>query len=412
MKILIVNKFLYPKGGAETYTLKIGEELKKRGNEVQYFGMYDEKNVVGNELNLYTKNMDFHTNKIKRLIYPFKIIYSFEAKRKIKKLIKNFRPDIIHLNNINFQLTPSIIDEAYKMNIPIVQTVHDYQMICPNHFLYNIKNKEICERCIHGSKWNCTKYNCIHNSKIKSLLGSIEAILYTKILRSYDKVQLYICPSKFLESKLLEIDRYKGKTLSLCNFIELNNLKIDDNKEDYILYFGRLAEEKGLLELIEAMKEIKNIKLKVAGTGPLEEKCKGIKNIEFVGFKTGNELKELIAKARFVVYPSIWYENCPLSVLEAESYGTPVVTGNYGGMKELVENGKTGILLEKINSDSIEKAIVNLYNNVEINKKMSLNCLIKSKEFMNINKYVDILLEHYNKIKITNIYNLKSRNKK
>lgn len=141
MKILMVNKFLYPKGGAETYFLKIGRELEKRGNNVQYFGMHDEKNIVGNELELYTQNMDFHTNKLKRIMYPFKIIYSFEAKRKIKKIIKQFNPDIIHLNNINFQLTPSIIDMAHKMKIPIVQTVHDSQMICPNHLLLNNREK-------------------------------------------------------------------------------------------------------------------------------------------------------------------------------------------------------------------------------------------------------------------------------
>ena len=181
MKILIVNKFLYPKGGSETYSLKIGEELEKRGNEVQYFGMYDEKNIVGNNINLYTKKMDFHSKKLIRLLYLFKIIYSFEAKRKIKKIIKDFRPDIIHLNNINFQLTPSIIDVAHKMNIPIVQTVHDYQMMCPNHFLYNWNEKSICERCVEGSKWNCTKYKCIHNSKLKSIIGSIEGILYSRI---------------------------------------------------------------------------------------------------------------------------------------------------------------------------------------------------------------------------------------
>ena len=133
MKILMVNKFLYPKGGAETYYLKLGKELEKKGNEVQYFGMYDEKNIVGNDLNLYTKNMDFHTNNIKKFLYPFKIIYSFEAKRKMKKIIKTFKPDIIHLNNINFQLTPSIIDIAYRMQVPVVQTVHDLQMICPSH---------------------------------------------------------------------------------------------------------------------------------------------------------------------------------------------------------------------------------------------------------------------------------------
>ena len=396
MKILMVNKFLYPKGGAETYFLKIGKELEKRGNNVQYFGMYDEKNIVGNDLKLYTQNMDFHTNKLKRIMYPFKIIYSFEAKRKIKKIIKQFKPDIIHLNNINFQLTPSIIDMAHKMKVPIVQTVHDYQMICPNHFLYNWKEKKICEKCIKGSKWNCTKYNCIHNSKIKSVLGSIEGILYTKILKSYSKVDLYICPSKFLETELLKNETFKGKTFSMCNFIELDKSTTITKKDDYILYFGRLSEEKGLMQLISSMKRLPNIKLKIAGTGPLEKECYGYKNIEYVGFKTGNELKDLISKAKFAVYPSIWYENCPLSILEAESYGTPVITGNYGGMKELVENNETGILLDDINKSSLKDAIETLYydNNKCLN--MAEKCLKKKEKIISLENYVNKITEIYN----------------
>lgn len=398
MKILMVNKFLYPKGGAETYTLKLGQELEKRGNEVQYFGMYDEKNTVGNKLNLYTQNMDFHTNKLKKITYPFKIIYSFDAKRKMKKIISDFKPDIIHLNNINFQLTPSIIDIAYKMKVPIVQTVHDYQMVCPNHFLYNWKEKKICEKCIKGSKWNCTKYNCIHNSKAKSILGSIEGIIYSKILKSYSKVNLYICPSKFLEEELLKNDVFKGKTVSICNFIELNKNSEITKKEDYVLYFGRLAEEKGLIELIEAMKKLPNIKLKIAGTGPLEKIIKSESNIEYVGFKTGDELKELIAKAKFAIYPSVWFENCPLSILEAESYGTPVITANYGGMKELVENNETGILINEINPENLRKIIEELYNDDNKIRYMSKNCIDKRKKMITLQQYTNKLEELYTTI--------------
>ena len=398
MKILMVNKFLYPKGGAETYTLKLGQELEKRGNEVQYFGMYDEKNTVGNKLNLYTQNMDFHTNKLKKITYPFKIIYSFDAKRKMKKIISDFKPDIIHLNNINFQLTPSIIDIAYKMKVPIVQTVHDYQMVCPNHFLYNWKEKKICEKCIKGSKWNCTKYNCIHNSKAKSILGSIEGIIYSKILKSYSKVNLYICPSKFLEEELLKNDVFKGKTVSICNFIELNKNSEITKKEDYVLYFGRLAEEKGLIELIEAMKKLPNIKLKIAGTGPLEKIIKSESNIEYVGFKTGDELKELIAKAKFAIYPSVWFENCPLSILEAESYGTPVITANYGGMKELVENNETGILINEINPENLRKNIEELYNDDNKIRYLSKNCIDKRKKMITLQQYTNKLEELYTTI--------------
>lgn len=397
MKILMVNKYLYYKGGAETYALKIGKYLEKLNNQVQYFGMFSKKNVVGNEMNLYTQEMDFHTTKLQRFLYPFKIIYSFEAKRKLKKIIKKFKPDIIHLNNINFQLTPSIIEIAHKMNVPIVQTVHDYQMICPNHLLY--QNNKICEKCIHGSKWNCTKFNCIHGSKIKSILGSIESIFYNKILKTYKKVSLYICPSKFLESKLIESnDIYKGKTVTIQNFIELKNNSICYDKEDYVLFFGRLSEEKGLDIFLKVCKELPNVNFKIAGTGPLEEKCKNINNVEFVGFKTGKDLEKLIAKAKFSVYPSVWYENCPLSILESESLGTPVITANYGGMKELVEDDKTGLLVDKIDVDSLKRSIELLYKNDEKLNIMKENCIAKRSKMVSIEQYCSQLMEIYKKV--------------
>ncbi|MBQ5590574.1 MAG: glycosyltransferase, partial [Clostridia bacterium] len=195
MKILMVNKFLYPRGGCETYMLKLSEELKAKGHEIEFFGMYDENNTVGNSENLYTTNMDFHSTGIARFFYPFKIIYSFEAYKKIGKVLDSFKPDIVHMNNINFQLTPSIIYAIKKRNIPLVQTVHDYQMICPNHLLYSLKERKPCERCISGSKFNCLKYSCIHSSKAKSLIGAIEAKVYS-LLKTYKKVDLFVCPSK------------------------------------------------------------------------------------------------------------------------------------------------------------------------------------------------------------------------
>ena len=181
--------------------------------------MYDEKNIVGNKLDIYTSNLDFHSTDIRRFFYPFKIVYSWEAYRKFNQLLDFFHPDIIHLNNINFQITPSIIDAAWKRGIPILQTVHDSQMICPGHLLYNRKKGEVCEKCVYGSKWNCVKAKCIHGSFFKSLIGTIEGIFYDK-KNTYDKVKLYICPSRFIESILLTRKRYAGKTKILFNFIE------------------------------------------------------------------------------------------------------------------------------------------------------------------------------------------------
>ena len=139
MKVLIVNKFLHPNGGSETYIFRIGEMLVRMGHEVEYFGMEHEKRCVGNRKDSYTSNMDFHEGKLGKLLYPFKIIYSMEARKKIRVVLEDMKPDVVHINNFNFQLTPSILYEirAYekkvKRKIKIVYTAHDSQLVCPNH---------------------------------------------------------------------------------------------------------------------------------------------------------------------------------------------------------------------------------------------------------------------------------------
>ena len=184
MKILMVNKFLYQNGGSETYIFKLGEELQRKGHEVQYFGMEHENRIVGNRLECYTSNMDFHTGRLKKLLYPFRIIYSVEAKRKMGAVLRDMKPDVVHLNNINFQLTPSVIYavRAYEKKtgrrVRIVYTAHDYQWVCPNHMMRIPATGQICFACRDGQFRICSKNLCIHNSRVKSLLGTLEARFY------------------------------------------------------------------------------------------------------------------------------------------------------------------------------------------------------------------------------------------
>ncbi len=399
MKILMVNKFLYPRGGCETYMLNLAEELKAKGHEVEYFGMYDPKNTVGNSMGLYTTNMDFHSTGFQRFFYPFKIIYSHEAYKKISKVLDDFKPDIVHMNNINFQLTPSIIYAIKKRNIPLVQTVHDYQMICPNHLLYSFNETKPCERCINGSKFNCFKYNCIHGSKAKSLIGSIEAKLYSW-LKTYKKVDLYVCPSRFLESKLLSVsDIYSGKTFAIHNFIEKKPLpeKIDGEKP-YVAFASRLSKEKGVTLLAEAAKLLPQYRFVVAGNGPDDECLKNIPNVELKGFVTGNELISLIANAKLMILPSVWYENCPLNILETHSFGVPVITMNSGGMAELVDDGQTGILINQPTAKEIAKAIEKCFEDEEFYNFLKKNCEKMPDQIIEVGEYCDILLGKYQKI--------------
>ena len=399
MRILMVNKFLYPRGGCETYMLNLAEELKAKGHEVEYFGMYDEKNTVGNSAGLYTTNMDFHSRGLARFFYPFKIIYSMEAYRKILKVLDDFKPDIVHMNNINFQLTPSIIYAIKKRNIPLVQTVHDYQMICPNHLLYSFDEVKPCERCIKGSSFNCFKHNCIHSSKAKSLIGAIEAKLYA-FLKTYKKVDLYICPSKFLENKLLSAsDIYSGRTFAIHNFIEKKPMpEVTGREKPYVAFASRLSKEKGVKLLADAAKLLPDYSFVVAGNGPDDEELKNIQNITMKGFLTGDELTSLIANAGVMILPSVWYENCPLNILETHSFGVPVITMNSGGMAELVEDGKTGLLVNEPTSEAIAEAIKKCFEDEEFYSSLKQNCMNRKERIIEVGEYCDVLLAKYQEI--------------
>lgn len=398
MKILMINKFLYPNGGSETYIFKLGKALEAHGHEVQYFGMEHDGRCVGNRVNAYTSDMDFHGgSKLAKLTYPIKTIYSSEARKKIRAVLDDFKPDVCHLNNFNYQLTPSIILEMKKWSkqkghaCRIVYTAHDYQLICPNHQLKNPITHDNCEKCLGGYYGNCVKGKCIHGSITKSMVGMLEAEFW-KIRRVYKYIDKIICCSEFLKTKMDTNQIFKEKTVTLHNFVEsVGNKSV--NKKDYILYFGRFSEEKGIDTLVETCKILPDIQFVFAGSGPLEDKINTVKNIKNVGFQTGEALDTLIREAKFSICPSEVYENCPFSVMESQMYGTPVIGADIGGIPELIDNGKTGVLFESGNVDSLVKTIKKLWNNDNKLKEMSTNC--ENVEFDTIEQYYDKLLSIY-----------------
>ena len=396
MKILMVNKFLYPRGGSESYMLYLAEHLKKLGHEIAFFGMYDEKNTVGNPAGLYTQNMDFHAKGFGRFLYPFKIIYSFEAKRKIMQVIDAFKPDIVHMNNINFQLTPSIIYGIKKKGIPLVQTVHDYQMICPNHLLYNFDKNTPCEKCVKGSHINCVKNKCIHGSFVKSVIGVMEAKFYSW-LKTYKKIDLFVCPSTFLENKLLSAKKYyAGKTKTIHNFIDKEKFATRDRKEEpYIVFVGRLSKEKGIENIAGAAKLLPEYTFVVAGSGPDEGMLKDIENIKLAGFLTGDALCDLMGKAKVLLLPSVCYENCPLSILEAHALGVPVVTMNSGGMAELVKDGVTGTLVNEATPEEIARKLKETVENEDYYNTLKENCKNEKDNILSVETYADLLIKEY-----------------
>lgn len=414
MKVLMVNKFLYPNGGSETYIFKLGEELVRKGHEVQYFGMEHEKRIVGNRVESYTANMDFHTGKLAKLLYPFKIIYSVEARRKIRRVLEDFEPDVVHLNNFNFQLTPSMIYEvrAYEKKvgrkIRILYTAHDYQWVCPNHMMLIPSSGERCYACAGGKFLACSKNKCIHNSGVKSLLGSVEGYVY-KFLKTYDKVDVIICPSEFLRKQLAVNPLLADKCITMHNFIEkeVEPQKAEAQEteaggqsgflraeeREYVLYFGRYTKEKGVATLLEACRRLPEIPFVFAGGGDLEKEVGEVANVENRGFLTGDILEETIRGARLCVFPSEWYENCPFSVMEAQTYGVPVLSADIGGAPELIRVGETGELYEAGNCEELTDKIKALFYDVEKLQGYTEQC--GRLEFDTLEEYVYKLCKLY-----------------
>ncbi len=380
MKILIVNKFLYPNGGSETYIFKLGDYLISRGHDVQYFGMDHESRCVGNNVDAYTSDMDFHGGSmLSKFTYPLKTIYSTEARRKIHEVLCDFKPDVVHLNNFNYQLTPSIILEIVKWRkntghtCRIIYTAHDYQLICPNHMLRNPVTQQNCSECIGGHFINCARGNCIHGSKAKSIIGSMEAT-YWKIRKTYQYIDMIICPSEYVKAKLDTNNLFKNKTIVIHNFIDVPEFaKVIDDKR-YVLYYGRLSEEKGIRTLLNVCKELPEVSFVFAGTGPLSNEVEKIANISYRGFMQGADLWNLISNARFCICPSEWNEVFGLTIGESLELGTPVIASDIGGIPEALGDG--GILFAPGDVRGLTNLIRNLWKDqaeIDTLRKKALN---------------------------------------
>lgn len=401
MKILFVNKFLYLVGGSESYMLSLGRHYASEGHDVQYFGMEDGRNVVGNRYGIYAKSIDFRGGTgLQKLLYPFRVVYSVSARRRMGKLLAAFRPDIVHLQNVNYHLTPSILGPIRRAGIPMVQTVHDSQIACPNHRLFVERTAQPCLACIRGRYFHCVRKRCIAHSFPRSLLGYLEARLYHG-LGVYGWVDRYILPSLFMRGILAANGIPQEKMTVLRNFsrLEIPRTPPGGKEENgrYALYFGRLETGKGLHTMMEACRRLPEVSFVFAGAGPLEEPLRALPNARCVGFQSGDDLIRWVRNAAFTVCPSDGYENCPLSVVESQALGTPVIGSDIGGIPELIRPGETGLLFESGNADALCDAVRGLYDHPEVTDRMSEACL-RSDHLVGFSRYARALLSVYEEV--------------
>lgn len=393
MKVLLVNKFHWNKGGSEKYYFELGELLKQHDHEVAYFSMENEKNIKTGDKEYFVPKFDLNnSSKLKAL----DVIYSKKNEKMMEKALDEFKPDVVHLNNFQRQLSASIIKPIKKRNIPIVFTAHDVQAICPAITMMD-NDKNPCELCMKGKYINCIKKSCNKGSKLKSALGAIEGYYYRNHKIYTDKIDYIITPSEFYRTKFIEDGINPNKIQAIHNSIEMNDYNVETQDDGYALYFGRLSKEKGILNLINAFAKCDKGNLYIAGEGPEKENIEKIikenkleDRVKLLGFLNKEQMTDVTRKCKFVVVPSIWYENCPYSVLETLAIGKPIIGSNMGGIPELVIDNENGFIYNTV--DELAQKMNLLFEDEELVNKFSK----KSKELAKQNYDREV---YYNKLK-------------
>lgn len=365
MKVLLIDVYNFNKGGAETVCFNTGKLLEEHGHQVVYFALKWEKNNPSPYSKYFPESKETRKGPLKQVKNMVNYFYHFEAAKKMEQLIEDERPDIAHIHLMWGQITPSIFPVLRKHRIPILLTVHDYRIVCPA-YLFRDGHGNICEACKGENFYKCITHTCCKGSKLLSAVMAAEMYFRNRFFNPAKYIDGFMYVSNFSRDKHEQyMPALKAKqNITLYNFsceIAKSPKTLSENK--YYLFYGRLSDEKGVATLLRAFKDIPQCKLKIVGTGPKEQELKdfaklsGMKNVEFLGFKRGQELMDLVKKAHFVIVCSECYENNPMSIIESYSYGTPVIGSRIGGIPEIVVEGKTGYQFVCGDSDDLRKKV-------------------------------------------------------
>jgi len=401
MKVLLINRRHFVGGGADKVYLNTGELLKDHGFNVAYFSTSNENNEFTEYAQYFTNITDLkNATFIEKIKLVNKYLYNTEASQKLSVLLKRFNPDIAHIHLFYGALSASILKTLKQFKIPTVITIHDYRLLCPANAMLD-KNWNICEACKGKKFFNCLVKRCSHGNFFNSAIITAEAYLRAYGIVPTKLIDHFIFVSQFSRRKHISFDvKYENRSSLLYNFT--NFLPFESTiKGDYLLYFGRLSREKGVINLINAVKK-SSTKLLIVGEGTQRDQIiketKGIGLIKYVGFKRGHELNGLIQKSSFIVVPSEWYENNPMTIVEAFSMGKPVIGADIGGIPELVSKD-TGFLFKSGDLSSLSE-VLDKANKIgeEEYKKISNNCRVFAEKHFSKEKHFQTLSKIYQSI--------------
>ena len=361
-KLLSINNYYYRRGGAETVFFGQNALLEGAGWNIIPFAMKHASNIPSKWEQFFVNEIELgETYSLPQKIARIpKVIYSTEARTKLAALIDASGPDIAHAHNVYHHISPSIFGLLKKSGIPVVLTLHDLKIACPAYKM--LTHDGVCERCKNGQLWNVAKHRCVKNSLPLSALVMVESAIQ-KLVGSYQEhVDRFIVPSKFYLEKFVEWGWPREKFTYIPNFVDVHAASpSNDTAGNAFLYVGRLSNEKGVATFIQAVADAR-VPGWIVGSGPEEPALRQLAahsgaNITFFGYRSGDDLSRLIQRARAIVLPSEWYENAPLSLLEAYALHKPVLGARIGGIPELVQEGRTGALFESGHIDSLSQVL-------------------------------------------------------
>lgn len=399
MKILQINKYFYRKGGAETVFFNTIKLLEKKGHTVIPFSIANRKN----EPTIYSKYFVNYpelseSSTFDKIKNTNSFFFNKEAAKKLEKLILTEKPDIAHIHLMFNSLSVSILPVLKKYNIPTVMSVHDYRLVCPA-YTFTDGDGKFCELCKDEKFYHCILKRCSKKNFINSLMLSLDSYFRSLFYRPTDYINKFIFVSQFSMNKHIQINPiFKERGTYLYNFTPAIP-ETTKTKGKYLLFFGRLSEEKGIRTLIQTFKKASELHLKIAGTGPmldiLNKECPP--NVELLGFVKGLELETLIREASFVIVPSECYENNPMTIIESYTIGTPIIGSDLGGIPELIITGKTGFKFKPKSVDSLYDTIQEAINiSDEEYLDMVNNCRVFAQSNFSEEQHYSKLMEIYN----------------
>ncbi|MEO7522689.1 MAG: glycosyltransferase family 4 protein [Ferruginibacter sp.] len=381
LKIILVNYRFFVSGGPERYMFNVINLLQRNGHEVIPFSIKHTRNKhsdyesyfmspVGKGDEVYAK--EYKKNDLKTVVTALgRMLYSFEAKKRLEILIKDVKPDLIYVLHYQNKISASIFDAAVKYNIPVVNRISDFGQICANSLLFRPKQKDVCERCIHGSKWNAVKYKCVNDSYVYSAIKATSLVVAERVVKINSKINAFVVPSAFTVLKLAEYGIDRKKLHHIPTFFNSQTTEEPEkiSYQPFALYLGRIVQEKGLLTLIKAFFNT-SYNLKIIGFTDtdyhqeLEDFLKDKPhNIEFLGGKSFKEIIPYLQTCAFTIVPSENYDNFPNTVLESFAYKKAVIATNLGSLKETVINEVTGLLFKQQDFLDLQEKIAFLFAN-------------------------------------------------